>query len=1257
LTPEDAGQTTELHYLDDLTGLHNRRYFRERLLEEKRKADEKGATFALMMLDLDNFKLINDLHGHLAGDKVLRDVGRLLRGSLGQAGILCRYAGDEFVVILPETTETSVIEVAERVTKSLAQASWTDDKGGPIQTVTCSLGYAFYSEAGKDPTDLISWADQALYAAKRRGGNGHCGEKEISKELAGQPLVATPYLVGRERELAQLKSLHGEIRQHGGLVLIHGEMGVGKTRLTKELKQHVERTGGTVLTGGCHVDTRSIPYYPFRDAFRRYFETGEEEDGSSLETLPEYSQRELARILPGIKEIHHTELERPPDSYRLFEATRLLLQGISTVSGSTVLLIVEDIHWSDKASLDLLHYLARNLEKAPVLMYATYRTEEARKSPNLSSFLGSVTGEKLAEEIFLVPLSSESVSTMLNLLYPGVRFPKDFHEFLYRKTEGNPFFVEELLKSLSPEEIQEGLTRIEKVPASLRAVLESRIDSLSPEMREVLACGALVGEEFEFRVLCEVSDRPLSEILDAMEAGTGGHILVERIEAGEERYAFAHSLMADVLYSGLAKVRRRMWHAQTGTALERIHAGRLDQLYGQLMYHFERAENWEKALHYALSAARQARDDYANDEAIRLYKKARLMLHRLTRDATMENVVITQSLGDVYQLTGRYREALAEYTLLRDAAERNDDGLEEGQALCRMAEIHHIQGDYEHMMELAQTAQSAFESANSRTGIAASLDLVGNAYFHQGEFEKAMECCEQALKIHKKTADERGIASSLLSIGIVHDSRGDYDEALKSHGQSLDIWRRIGDKRKTASTLTSIGDVYTNKGDFTEALKHHEEAFDILREMGDIRGSATCLQSIARVHSDRGDLSEALRYFEESLKSHKEIGSKPGIALSLNGIGNVYWNRGEFEKALKYYEECYAIRSEIGDVHGAAMSLHNIGIIHANRGEYEEALTCYLESLETQREIGDKHSMALSLHSTGVILWCRGSYDEALKYHQEGLAIKRDIGSRKGAAISLISIGSIYTDRGDYQKALGSLTEALRIQEDIGDNWAKAFTLSELGRLYQNLQDPQRAVDHHMRSLDLMETMGLKAEKSETLSGIGLDYHLLGENEKALENLSKAFETAVELGAKEAEPVALEGLSEVLLSKGDFEKTRECCDRLLGIAEQRGLKRCEAAAKRIRGETLMREAARFKEAEAELKEAAQIAGSIGALPLLWQAHASLGRLYDGVGDGKKASEYLSRAKSTIEEIASNIADESLRSTYLNSPMIRLVRAS
>lgn len=1178
----EVEQNKRLAYIDDLTGLYNRRYFREKLLKEKRKADKKGSSFGLAMIDLDGFKPINDTYGHLTGDRVLSQVGELLKESLRPSDVLCRYAGDEFVVIFPEVREDDLIRVAERIKENLAGALWRDEKGESIQPVTCSLGYSFYSEKGKDLNELISWADQALYCAKRRGGNGHCGDKDLPEESTGRPLMHTPHIVGRDKELRQLTSLleqvHGEERR---LILIHGEAGAGKTRLMRELRQVLERRGGIALIGNCHEETRSIPYYPLRDAFNRFFDEKKDAALSLLKNLPEYSQRELARILPRFKEMKPSELERAPDSFRLFEAIRLLLQDLSIRSENPLLFVVDDLQWSDDASLDLLHYLARNLRETRVLLCGTYRTEEKEASPGLLRFAGLLRREKLSEEMFLEPLSAKGVSTMLRLLCPGKKTPEEFQDFLYEKTEGNPFFVEEVVKFLGEEGIGEGLPKIREVPLSIYAVLQRRMDSLAPGMKEILACAALVGKEFEFDVLQRVQDRPQREILGTMDAAVKARIIRESFEGGEERYHFVHSLMADVLYSGVGKVRRRLWHGEVGETLEEFYAGRLEQLNGRLVYHFERGEKWEKALNYSLRSARQAKDDYANQEAIRFYTKAREMLPRLTRETEDDVVAIAEELGDTYQITGDYEKALEEYQLVEETARRKGDEKKEGDALSKMSLVHELQGNYDEMMSHAERSYAIRERMGDQKGLAESLRIVGNVHANRGEYGEALSYLTDSLRLRQEIDDQTGAAASLGAIGAVHWQQGDYEAALRCNEESLRIRRDVGDKR--------------------------------------------------------------------------------GMAASLNSIGIVHWSRGDYEAALKCHKESMKIRRETGDKRGTAGSLTNIGNVHWGRGEYGEALKCHEESLKIDREVGSKTGIAAGLTNIGNTHFARGDYGEALRYQEESLEVSREIGDKKNVALSFINMGDVHAERGDYGEALNSYEGSLNIQKKIGDKWGFAISLLGIGNVHQGLYHIEKAMKYHRESLALTEKLGMKPEKTAVLARIGMNHHLSGDDEMALEHLNKALELAEEFGTKEAEPVVLSALGEVWLSKGDLAKAREFCGQLMAMAEKEGLKKYLAVSRKLKAEILLPQtvrrqtsAVRLREAESELREAQKIAEEIGALPLLWQIHATLGRLYAASsrkGDKKKASGQFTKAKRIIQELASKTENEKLKKTLLNSKQV------
>jgi diguanylate cyclase (GGDEF)-like protein len=161
---------------DALTGLKNRRFFDERLQEEFCRAHRYADPVSLIMIDLDHFKVVNDRHGHPTGDAVLRDAAAVVRASIRDPDICCRYGGEEFAVILPKTHLPGALAVAERIRRALGAKAYdvpAASPGGPATLrVTASVGVAFFPS--KDVVahgHLLRFADEALYQAKRAGRN------------------------------------------------------------------------------------------------------------------------------------------------------------------------------------------------------------------------------------------------------------------------------------------------------------------------------------------------------------------------------------------------------------------------------------------------------------------------------------------------------------------------------------------------------------------------------------------------------------------------------------------------------------------------------------------------------------------------------------------------------------------------------------------------------------------------------------------------------------------------------------------------------------------------------------------------------------------------------------------------------------------------------------------------------------------------------------------------------------------------------
>lgn len=154
---------------DSLTGVFNRRFFEMQFEREFKLAQRKNATFAVLMVDFDNFKKINDNHSHLVGDRVLRQAAVALRNSLRAFDTLARYGGEEFVVILPQVSEDDAYLVGERLRQKIEDMEIAD-----VPRVTVSIGIAVYPYSATNMTDLMKTADKALYRAKREGRNRVC---------------------------------------------------------------------------------------------------------------------------------------------------------------------------------------------------------------------------------------------------------------------------------------------------------------------------------------------------------------------------------------------------------------------------------------------------------------------------------------------------------------------------------------------------------------------------------------------------------------------------------------------------------------------------------------------------------------------------------------------------------------------------------------------------------------------------------------------------------------------------------------------------------------------------------------------------------------------------------------------------------------------------------------------------------------------------------------------------------------------------
>jgi predicted ATPase len=478
-------------------------------------------------------------------------------------------------------------------------------------------------------------------------------------------------LVDRVEEMNALKeavyrAVHGE----GGLVFIHGEAGIGKTRLVRELGAYARSRGVQVLYGRCPALFRMDgvpPYILWKEVIKDFLETCNPEQ---LYRVIGYYPAEVAKLVPEISQ----KLRSIPQSFpispeqeqnRLFEAVS---QFITNISRETPLLVVlDDLQWTDPSSLLLLHYLARGVQKSPLLLLGAYRSTDIDAKHPLSPVLAELNRERLPETVSLKRMSFSDVSEMIRQMLEQDDVPMEFCELVYEKTRGNPFFVEEVVKSLKEEEAiyREGnkwkikeVTRIE-FPETVKIVIKARIGRLDDEQQNVLTMASLVGNDFTFEALQAVTgsnEDKLRKIVDGL-LKTG--LLRHRDVRGEDVCSFADVIVRDVVYEEVGTYERKKLHGLVGTALEKVYAAKIDEHFGELASHFLEGGDKDKALDYFLKAGEKASQVYANSEAVSYFKSALKLLEE-TESNLKERGRVLERLGDIKGIVGE-TDARLEY--------------------------------------------------------------------------------------------------------------------------------------------------------------------------------------------------------------------------------------------------------------------------------------------------------------------------------------------------------------------------------------------------------------------------------------------------------------------------------------------------------------------------------------------------------------------------------------------------------------------
>ncbi len=732
-------------------------------------------------------------------------------------------------------------------------------------------------------------------------------------------------MVGREAELALIEEKLAQARAgRGQIVGITAEAGLGKSRLVAEVIRLAQERGFALYGGECQSYGTDTSYLVWQAIWQSFFGL---DPSWPLETHIQALEQQLRQIDPALVQrlpLLGAVLNLPLPDNDMTRALDVKLRKTSleamlvdcvrarASTGAPLMFVVEDAHWLDALSHDLLEAMGQSLADLPVIIVLAYR-------PPTISHLETLKVTQLAHftEIPLIEFDEGEVDRLIALkihqFYGDTSGASEaLVEQITARAEGNPFYIEELLNYLHNRnlDLQDVATLAEvDLPTSLHSLILSRLDQLTESQKSALKVASVVGRVFRAAWLWGVYPQlgEMSHVRGDLDVLRQMDLMLLESREPELVYFFKHIITQEVAYETLPYAFRAMLHEQIGRFIEQTYPEKLDQFVDLLAYHYEHSGNEAKKREYLLQAGEWAQQHYANDAALSYYRRLLPLL------PDEEQIDVMLKLGQVLERVGEWEAAHQLYQQAREVAKSLDNPHAQARCYLVIGELFRKQGQYDEASVWLQRAQFGFENLEDRKGVGQVLHYAGTLAAQQGNYDVARTLYEASLDIRRELDDKPNIASLLSNLGIIARYQGNIKLALELHEEALAIRRQLGDKGAIANSLNNLGYVLAlHKDNYAQARKRLEESIKLQREIGDKFGTANSLNNLGNLARDQGDYVRARVFYEDSLILNQEMGAKWALAYLIDDIGLLFALEESPYQALLLVGAASALRDRIG---------------------------------------------------------------------------------------------------------------------------------------------------------------------------------------------------------------------------------------------------------------------------------------------------------------------------------------------------------
>jgi serine/threonine protein kinase/tetratricopeptide (TPR) repeat protein len=869
-------------------------------------------------------------------------------------------------------------------------------------------------------SELVSQSDEDTNRAVGSQTEDETGRRTVHKSY-DRPLLsllpsrfgnAAPF-VGRDFEIETFVQTLKKVDSGAGqIVAVSAEAGVGKSRLLAELKRKLKPGHYQYLEGHCLQYRDATGYLPILDMLRRYFGIDEGDGVSQIEEKLHLGLTELGGLSPDtLHSLQYLFSVKPQDEpvdandikvkrNRLFESLSRFFIRIS--EEKPLVLAVENTHWIDDVSHQFLDHFTDAVANHRILLIVLYRPPQTLSWSEKSFFT----------EIPLRPLDNQWSRRLLESLFEDGEVTREVRDFILERARGNPLFIEELSRTLlesgpikrrGQRYLLDSDRETIALPSSLQEIIAYRIESLEENLKRTMQVASVVGSDFAYRILSAITGTH-EELTIHLSQLSDRELIFKTSHASEPKFTFKHALTRDMAYGSLAEDRKKDFHNKAGSAIESVHAERLEEYYEILAFHYVNAENNLKAYRYLRLSGEKAVRNFSNRDAVRYFQQALETLDSLpqSRENLQARLEVCVQMDIPLSIMG-YPDGSLENLLEREKLSKQlGDGRNLALAYSRMNIYFALKGDPVLGKDGAENSlKEALESGDIALIVSIAANL-SETYLATGDHEKIVQVAPKVIALLEKEHREKELLEQPINpyswlcnrTGVAMALMGDFEQGKHYLKKSLSNAEKVSHLLTRAACHTGYGAFAAIRSDGKSAVEHAQKSLRIFREANWTWVESPLLAVLAWGYYLIGDIASA----KEQIVS--------ALALQENSMVS-FW---------------------------ASLPFYAAGMIDTHLGAYSDARQYGQRALEKSVQCKDRVGEALAFSQIGVTLYREdiSQFAEAEASLLKSKAILEAMNIRSFLAGTFMYLGELYASSGDRDKAVVNLQKAQEMLQQMG---------------------------------------------------------------------------------------------------------------------------------------------------------------------------------------------------------------------------------